>query len=204
MRMRKSITTKVVDRNARLNTERREVILDAAQLVFDAEGLRNASLRQIAKAAGCTTGAIYPYFKGKEEIYGELLRKSLLALLAYILKQDQQSATAKERFMGFARFYIQHPADFSLGLYLYDQGAPIGVGRNLNSELNRLLLQIIRAVISGDPEKPGSPEQEATIFSVLMGLLISHFTDRLSLFGAEIEPLCEKAFISLKQNGMLS
>lgn len=204
MSMSKNTDKPVVDRNARLNAERREVILDAAQLVFDAQGLRKASLRQIAKAASCTTGAIYPYFKGKEEIYGQLLRKSLLSLLAHILAPGHHPATAEERFMRFARFYIQHPADFSLGLYLYDQGAPIGVGRKLNSELNKLLRQIIRAVISGDPEKPGTPEQEATIFSILMGLLISHFTERLALFGVEIEPLCRKAFTSLKHNGMLS
>ncbi len=201
--MARSLVRPLIDRSARLNTERREIILDAARLVFDEQGLRGASLRGIAKAASCTTGAIYPYFNGKEEIYGELLRRSLLSLREFVLAIEQQPSDAEERFRRFAFYYLEHPTDFSLGLYLYDQGAPIGVGAELNAELNRLLQEIVRAVIFGDPDTSGVPEQEGLVFAALMGLLISHFTGRLSLFGAEFEPLCRQAFKALKLSGVI-
>ncbi|MBL4906594.1 MAG: helix-turn-helix transcriptional regulator [Sneathiella sp.] len=47
---------------------RRQKILEAATRVFEKVGLANASMRAIALEAGCTTGAIYPIFSGKEDI----------------------------------------------------------------------------------------------------------------------------------------
>ena len=57
--------------------ERRRKILDAAERIFKRTGIEDASIRKIALEAGVTTGAIYPYFDGKEEIYAELLSESL-------------------------------------------------------------------------------------------------------------------------------
>src|SRR5207244_347788 len=56
-----------------LDSFRRRLIVDAARLVFERVGLEGASIRTIAQAAGCTTGAIYPHFQGKEEIYAAVL-----------------------------------------------------------------------------------------------------------------------------------
>ncbi len=53
--------------------ERRRKILEAAERIFKRKGIEDASIRKIALEAGVITGAIYPYFDGKEEIYAELL-----------------------------------------------------------------------------------------------------------------------------------
>ena len=37
-------------------------------------------MRAVATEAGCTTGAIYPLFDGKEDIYASLLQESLVRL----------------------------------------------------------------------------------------------------------------------------
>jgi AcrR family transcriptional regulator len=66
-------------RSERLNALRRQLILDAAQRVFERDGLEKTTIRAIAAEAGCTTGAIYPWFAGKETIYGtSVLRGSRL------------------------------------------------------------------------------------------------------------------------------
>ena len=58
---------------ASIDTRRR--LLDAAAEVFDAEGFRAATIRQICQRAGANVAAIHYHFGGKEELYVELLRE---------------------------------------------------------------------------------------------------------------------------------
>ncbi|HEY9191327.1 MAG TPA: helix-turn-helix domain-containing protein, partial [Methyloversatilis sp.] len=64
-------------RETAINEARRSLILDAARSAFLELGLDGASLREIAKRAGYTPGAIYSYFSSREDIYAALLGESL-------------------------------------------------------------------------------------------------------------------------------
>ena len=48
-------------------------ILEAAREEFLAKGFQSASLRNIVKTAGVTTGAFYGYYKSKEELFDALV-----------------------------------------------------------------------------------------------------------------------------------
>jgi AcrR family transcriptional regulator len=50
-------------------------LLDAAQAVFAQEGLRAASLRAIARQAGCDPALIYYHFDSKEALFAALLQR---------------------------------------------------------------------------------------------------------------------------------
>ena len=63
---------------------KRSLVLAAARSAFVELGLEGASLREIAKRAGYTPGAIYSYFASKEEVYGALLGESLERLNACV------------------------------------------------------------------------------------------------------------------------
>ncbi|MDO5717411.1 MAG: helix-turn-helix domain-containing protein [Tissierellia bacterium] len=56
-------------------------ILKAAENEFIEKGYEDSSLRNIAKMSGVTTGAIYGYFKDKDELYETIARKELNHLL---------------------------------------------------------------------------------------------------------------------------
>ena len=56
-------------------------LLDAAQEVFGREGLRAASLRAIARQAGCDPALIYYHFDSKEAMFTALLAKRLPPLV---------------------------------------------------------------------------------------------------------------------------
>jgi len=56
-------------------------LLDAAQAVFAEEGLRAASLRAIARRAGCDPALIYYHFASKEALFLALLNRRFPALL---------------------------------------------------------------------------------------------------------------------------
>ncbi len=51
-----------------LHQQRRNEILRAAELCFTAKGFHQASMNEIAKAAGVSMGLLYRYFKNKAEI----------------------------------------------------------------------------------------------------------------------------------------
>ncbi len=53
----------------------RKRLLEAAAEVFDAEGFRTATIRQICQRASANVAAIHYHFGGKEELYVELLRE---------------------------------------------------------------------------------------------------------------------------------
>ena len=71
-------------RRQRLTDTRRALVLDAAREVFQQHGLAGANMREIARRAGYTPGAIYSYFDSKESIYGALLAESLERLNAAV------------------------------------------------------------------------------------------------------------------------
>lgn len=54
-----------------------ENILNAAQSEFLEKGFKSASLRNIVKTAGVTTGAFYGYFKSKEELFESLVEQQV-------------------------------------------------------------------------------------------------------------------------------
>ncbi len=55
----------------------RRRLLDAAQAVFARKGYHGASVDEIAREAGATTGALYANFAGKEDLFLELLDHSI-------------------------------------------------------------------------------------------------------------------------------
>lgn len=53
----------------------RSQILDAAELVFQAKGVSQTSLNNIAQAAGVTRGAIYWHFKNKVDLFNQMYER---------------------------------------------------------------------------------------------------------------------------------
>jgi len=174
--------------------ERRAAVLRAAWSVFEAKGLEEASIRLIAQAAGMTTGAIYPYFSGKEEIYAELLRESLERLHAELSAAIGASRGRKKRFriaIGmFFSYYEARPAELSLALYLFRGLKPQGLTPQLNRQLNAkaqdilLLLRGVIQAISGLDGQTAAQEVGLQV-TFLFGLLTIHHTRRSRMLGVK-------------------
>jgi AcrR family transcriptional regulator len=57
----------------------RRRLLEAADAVFSRRGFHGASVEEIAREAGATTGALYSNFAGKEDLFLELFEESTAA-----------------------------------------------------------------------------------------------------------------------------
>ena len=58
----------------------RHSLLDAAERLFQAQGVSGTSLNQIATAAGTTRGAIYWHFKDKADLFNAMMERVTLPL----------------------------------------------------------------------------------------------------------------------------
>ncbi|MEJ8826287.1 TetR family transcriptional regulator [Variovorax humicola] len=60
----------------------RHRLLDAAELLFQSQGVSNTSLQQIAEQAGATRGAVYWHFKDKADLFHAMMERVTLPLEA--------------------------------------------------------------------------------------------------------------------------
>ncbi|SHJ43205.1 transcriptional regulator, TetR family [Clostridium amylolyticum] len=78
---------------ANQQNEKKQRILDAAISVFIEKGFEETSMREIASAAGLTTGAIYHHFKNKDELFYHAVKEAMY--FAQKLSEKDESSNLK-------------------------------------------------------------------------------------------------------------
>jgi AcrR family transcriptional regulator len=207
---------RMTGRRKAVSDHKRELILDAARKVFEADGLEGASLRAIAGAAGYTPAALYFHFESKEAIYAEVLRGSLADLEQAVNRSVARTKTPVDRLraaaMAFFRYYSDNPRDLDLGFYLFRGGMkPHGLGKErddmLNAALESALRPIAEAALALGARREEARASMADIFAHAAGLLLLAHTGRIRMFGASalnlMERFVEGAILTLtaKQRG---
>jgi AcrR family transcriptional regulator len=195
-----------IGRQKAVSDLKRELILDAARQVFEADGLDGASLRAIAAGAGYTPAALYFHFESKEAIYAEVLRISLTNLGQAVSRALSRARTPADRLraaaMAFFCYYADNPRDLDLGFYLFRGGMkPQGLGKERDDILNAALESALEPIADA-AQVLGAGREEARwlmadIFAHAAGLLLLAHTGRIRMFGASASQLMER-FIEAK------
>ncbi|OGB03684.1 MAG: TetR family transcriptional regulator [Burkholderiales bacterium RIFCSPHIGHO2_12_FULL_61_11] len=68
----------------------RHKLLDAAEHLFQAQGVSRTSLQDIARHAGATRGAIYWHFKDKADLFNAMMERVTLPMEASFSHQESQ------------------------------------------------------------------------------------------------------------------
>ena len=184
-------------RQLAMSDTRRALVLDAARSVFAEKGVEGASIREIARRAGYTPGAIYSYFDSKEAIYAALLAESLERLNAEVAaarsNKLQPALTLASKAQAWFGFYARNPRDLDLGFYLVQGLAPRGLTGELNQQLNGRLQDALRPcelALQAMGQPPDAALRENTaLFAHGVGLLLLQHTGRIRLFGQSAELL---------------
>jgi AcrR family transcriptional regulator len=189
---------------------RRSLVLEAARSAFFELGLEGASLREIARRAGYTPGAIYSYFDSKEEVYGALLGESLERLNAFVTSAASEpsaghggaarwraaQATVRAKATAFFDFYRENPRDLDLGFYLFHGMQPRGLTPTLNERLNARLRHALAPSREGLVALGLSAQEAQTevtaLFAQIVGLLLLSHTGRIRMFAQESRALLER------------
>lgn len=186
------------ERQSALRQARRRLILDAAQQVFVKDGLEGATVRAIAAAAGCTTGALYPLFESKEAIYAALLYESLArlhaAVHAAVASGRSPSAALRGGALAFLDYYRERPDEVTLGLYLWGSVRPRGLSPALDAGLNQRLaatLGLLEDAIRQMSRRGAAAArtETAALFAFLIGAVVTHQTGRLRVLARDIDSI---------------
>jgi AcrR family transcriptional regulator len=93
---------------------REKEILDATRALFDARGVRDAQIDDIARAVGINRAIIYRHFSGKEELFALTLVGYLDELEGRLAAADEPDAGPEQRLRriteAFIDFGIEYPA----------------------------------------------------------------------------------------------
>ncbi|MDL2284599.1 TetR family transcriptional regulator [Oxalobacter sp. OttesenSCG-928-P03] len=84
----------------RKTQETRDRLLDAAEDVFNAKGVSNTTLNDIAEAAGVTRGAIYWHFRNKVDLFNAMVdrvREPIRAMIEEIADEKTEDPLGRLR-----------------------------------------------------------------------------------------------------------
>lgn len=121
-------------------------ILDAARKVFARKGFENATMDEIAEAAGVAKGTVYLYFKSKRDVYLEALRCGFAGVTEELMRNMEAAPTAAEKIRAFVNtrvHYAEQNRDF-VAIYHAEFGNMRAACRN--KEFRALYLRQVKAL----------------------------------------------------------
>ena len=108
------------------NNEGKIKIIEAAQRLITRQGVEKTSMRHIAEEAGMTTGAIYYYYKSKEELLYDVMDYSA-AITADIIKMRAAPGAKPDEVLDEIARKVNHRlknhSNWNLRFYLASQAA---------------------------------------------------------------------------------
>ena len=176
-----------VPRRPSLRDERRALtrrrLLDGAEAVFARNGFHGASVEEIAREAGATTGALYSNFASKEDLFLALFEERIAAdvgdysqIVAEGRTVEEQARGAADRWMGILR---ERPNYFPLLIefWAYAIREP-ALRERLAMRFAALRSASARLVLEGAERQGFPPDAEA---GELVGLFINALGNGLAL-----------------------
>ena len=134
-------------RRVREKEQRRSAILRAARKEFFEKGFRAVTVDSIARRAELSKGAIYLYFKSKEEIYAQILLRDIDKFHEKVATLLDTSKSASENLRSFAEvyaaFFISDRELFRIFMNFMIQHNPVNFTPNINDHIVRSTNQTV-------------------------------------------------------------
>jgi AcrR family transcriptional regulator len=161
----------------------RRRLLDAAEVVFAQRGFHGASVDEIAREAGATTGALYSNFSGKEDLFLAMFERSAQADVRDYAEIFTTQATPEEQTRAVADLWMrilrERPNYFPLVIEFWAYAMREPRLRDPLAERFRTLRAASARLVTQGAERHGislSPE-----FAQRLGLLITALGNGLAL-----------------------
>ena len=148
---------KAPTRRALAKQQTRAKVLEAARRLFSEQGYEGATIRDIAAAAGMSTGAVFANFTDKSDLFREIMLTDMMALADAMREAAGHGAGVEDSllkiFVAGYRFYqTQLPlarAAFSVGWSPQD-GPALRAAQPVQTLLNLITEQLSTGVQSGE------------------------------------------------------
>ncbi len=131
----------LTERRNRERERRRETILKAARRDFMKKGFRAVTVDSIAQRAQLSKGAIYLYFKSKEEIYAQVLIRDIEKFHERVTDIFQSADSASDVLVRFAQiytdFFLNERELFRILMTFMVQPNPLNISEEINDHIIR-------------------------------------------------------------------
>jgi AcrR family transcriptional regulator len=193
-----------------LNEFRHEEILDAARQVFARKGFRDASVDEIAQAAGVAKGTVYLYYSSKEAVYQAALEDGLRRLIDEIRARMAAATGLREQVRAFVATKLEHfdkHRDF-VRIYYAEMGQAMahpscmqGKFKELYIEQLELLKDALRAAVErGEVASLDVDLTACMLFDVTRGLITNRLLGWSHASGPEeVDTVVQMAWSGLKK-----
>ncbi len=179
---------------------RRGLMLDAARSALADLGMDGANIREIAKRAGYTPGALYSYFDSKEAIFGALLAESLERLANAMnhakAVKGQPARTLQAKALAWFDFYVANPKEMDWLLYLLRDERDLADANPDWEPLKAALQQLLspwEAALTGLGLSTADAQREkAALLAQGVGLLMLHRSAKLDVLPMPAEALFKR------------
>lgn len=162
------------EQNEHIRDERREQLLSAALKVFSRRGLAATKIGDIAAAANMSHGLVYHYFKSKEDVFVELVRRAVTSADALMTQIGAMALEPLDRIRTTARLTLDALGQTEEAAYYFylmaqaitSDAAPEGAKQILREFASPAEL-VARAAAEGQAKglvREGDPMQYATVF----------------------------------------
>jgi AcrR family transcriptional regulator len=99
------------ERKEREKRQRREDIINAAEIVFFEKGVEYATMDEVAQMAELSKGTLYLYFKSKTELHFAICIRGLEMMKELFSKSVQIGKTAIENLVSIGEAYLQFASE---------------------------------------------------------------------------------------------
>lgn len=196
-------------RKAREREERKKAILRAAMSVFSTKGFITATMNDIAREAGFSKSALYFYFRSKEEIFIEIIRKIITDFKEFIEKLGRETipTTEKiEKLFNTVLNYVEEKREIITILYSETHNLYSSKGKKFKGILVKykgFFIKGVSTILSQGIDKGTIRDCDTELLAtVLRGMLTSLVIYRMN-GGKKTNKECIEFVISTLRNGLI-
>jgi AcrR family transcriptional regulator len=195
----------IPERKERERLKRKKDILEAAKNVFSKKGYMNATIEEIAQKSELSTGTIYLYFSGKEELYVSLIVESYDILISEVKKVIGEDVTIGEILVNIAKTYYKfcknYPDHYRVLNFIVNEHLNLKLAPELIEKIGektdtifKIVSEVIKTGIQGGIFKPVDAWDITSLFwSNLHGIIqVQTSIDYLKSRNTDVETLVIK------------
>ncbi len=202
----------MTETNDSVNT--RTVILGKARALFLLLGYHKTTMRNIAEAAGISTGPLYFHFRNKAEVFFHICSEAFDYLIAEFRKAagDESHAALRLRaiYYAYKLFYYREPQLFEIMHLATNPMGGIDLPQTLKETLNQKFKELVRIMEGVIQEGTSRQELRAVdpcrlalyLYSAAEGVFLANRTGVLQQFEVSLDEMIETA-IDLIGVGMI-
>ncbi|MDR7305491.1 TetR/AcrR family transcriptional regulator [Rhodoferax saidenbachensis] len=172
---------------------RRGIVMRAVRSAIAEGGVQGANVRDIARRAGYTPGALYAYFPGKQALFAAVLQETLqgaqaAAQQAKVPKNNAGSSILHVRAHAWFAYFSAHPSEAGLVLHLLAQDTTdpeqLAQTHHIVADLLQSLAPVSAALGALGCPDAQLPSETMALLSAAMGALLLRDARRLSALNA--------------------